>query len=146
MGVKLSGSRFTVMKGPVARTDRAFSELSCWMCRPSSTATPSATCLTRSTVSRSGTGQLPKFEGDLFAAKKGGQEGEEQPDHTALYLIYQRGATYGLCAMKRGGSRLAHQADCTHTLLLLEEERRARHAWPDSPARVQQGGDGELPP
>jgi seryl-tRNA synthetase len=34
-----------------------------------------------------GTGQLPKFEGDLFAAKKGGQEGEEQPDNTALYLI-----------------------------------------------------------
>jgi seryl-tRNA synthetase len=34
-----------------------------------------------------GTGQLPKFEEDLFAAKKGGQDGEAQPDHTALYLI-----------------------------------------------------------
>ncbi|HEX5783364.1 MAG TPA: serine--tRNA ligase, partial [Burkholderiaceae bacterium] len=34
-----------------------------------------------------GTGQLPKFEGDLFAAKKGGQEGEEVPDTQALYLI-----------------------------------------------------------
>ncbi len=34
-----------------------------------------------------GTGQLPKFEGDLFAAKKGGQDAEVQPDHTALYLI-----------------------------------------------------------
>ena len=34
-----------------------------------------------------GTGQLPKFEGDLFAAKKGGQDGEAVPDHTALYLI-----------------------------------------------------------
>ena len=34
-----------------------------------------------------GTGQLPKFEGDLFAAKKGGQEGEEVPDNAALYLI-----------------------------------------------------------
>jgi seryl-tRNA synthetase len=34
-----------------------------------------------------GTGQLPKFEGDLFAARKGGQEGEAQPDSTALYLI-----------------------------------------------------------
>jgi seryl-tRNA synthetase len=30
-----------------------------------------------------GTGQLPKFEEDLFAAKKGGQEGESE----ALYLI-----------------------------------------------------------
>jgi len=35
----------------------------------------------------SGTGQLPKFEGDLFAAKKGGQDGEPAPDHSALYLI-----------------------------------------------------------
>jgi seryl-tRNA synthetase len=30
-----------------------------------------------------GTGQLPKFEADLFAVKKGGQEGEEE----SLYLI-----------------------------------------------------------
>jgi seryl-tRNA synthetase len=30
-----------------------------------------------------GTGQLPKFEADLFAVKKGGQEGESEP----LYLI-----------------------------------------------------------
>jgi seryl-tRNA synthetase len=32
-----------------------------------------------------GTGQLPKFEEDLFAAKKGGQEGEAE--NAALYLI-----------------------------------------------------------
>ena len=30
---------------------------------------------------------LPKFEGDLFAAKKGGQDGEPVPDNAALYLI-----------------------------------------------------------
>ena len=34
-----------------------------------------------------GTGQLPKFKADLFAVKKGGQEGEEAQDDTALYLI-----------------------------------------------------------
>lgn len=35
-----------------------------------------------------GTGQLPKFEEDLFAAKKGGQDGEPVPDHAVLlYLI-----------------------------------------------------------
>jgi seryl-tRNA synthetase len=33
-----------------------------------------------------GTGQLPKFEGDLFAAKKGGQDGEAS-ETAALYLI-----------------------------------------------------------
>ena len=30
---------------------------------------------------------MPKFEEDLFAAKKGGQDGEPVPDHAALYLI-----------------------------------------------------------
>jgi seryl-tRNA synthetase len=30
---------------------------------------------------------LPKFEADLFAVKKGGQEGEAVPDTQALYLI-----------------------------------------------------------
>jgi seryl-tRNA synthetase len=34
-----------------------------------------------------GTGQLPKFEEDLFAAKKGGQEGEAASETAALYLI-----------------------------------------------------------
>jgi seryl-tRNA synthetase len=34
-----------------------------------------------------GTGQLPKFEEDLFAAKKGGQEGEAASESAALYLI-----------------------------------------------------------
>ena len=34
-----------------------------------------------------GTGQLPKFEADLFAVRKGGQEGEDGVDNTALYLI-----------------------------------------------------------
>ena len=34
-----------------------------------------------------GTGQLPKFEADLFAVKKGGQEGVEAQDDAALYLI-----------------------------------------------------------
>src|SRR5215203_4160037 len=34
-----------------------------------------------------GTGQLPKFEGDLFAVRKGGQEGLGAEDQQALYLI-----------------------------------------------------------
>jgi seryl-tRNA synthetase len=34
-----------------------------------------------------GTGQLPKFEEDLFAALKGGQEGHHEAESTALYLI-----------------------------------------------------------
>lgn len=87
MGVKLTGSRFTVMKGQIARLHRA---LSAFMLDVQTTEHGYTECYVPYIVngdSLRGTGQLPKFEGDLFAAKKGGQEGEAQPDHTALYLI-----------------------------------------------------------
>jgi seryl-tRNA synthetase len=87
MGVKLTGSRFTVMKGPIARMHRALSQ---FMLDVQTTEHGYTECYTPYIVngdSLRGTGQLPKFEGDLFAAKKGGQDGEAQPDNTALYLI-----------------------------------------------------------
>jgi seryl-tRNA synthetase len=87
MGVKLTGSRFTVMKGPIARMHRALAQ---FMLDVQTQEHGYTECYTPYIVngdSLRGTGQLPKFEGDLFAAKKGGQEGEEQPDNTALYLI-----------------------------------------------------------
>ena len=83
MGVKLSGSRFTVMKGPVARLHRALSQ---FMLDVQTQEHGYTECYVPYAVngdSLRGTGQLPKFEGDLFAAKKGGQDGEAQPDHTA---------------------------------------------------------------
>jgi seryl-tRNA synthetase len=87
MGVKLTGARFTVMKGPVARLHRALAQ---FMLDVQTQEHGYTECYTPYIVNGDtlrGTGQLPKFEGDLFAAKKGGQEGEEQPDNTALYLI-----------------------------------------------------------
>jgi seryl-tRNA synthetase len=87
MGVKLSGSRFTVMKGPIARLHRALSQ---FMIDLQTTQHGYTECYVPYVVNADtlrGTGQLPKFEGDLFAAKKGGQEGEPAPDHSALYLI-----------------------------------------------------------
>ncbi len=87
LGVKLTGSRFTVMKGPVARLHRALSQ---FMLDVQTQEHGYTECYTPYIVNGEtlrGTGQLPKFEGDLFAAKKGGQEGEAQPDNTALYLI-----------------------------------------------------------
>jgi seryl-tRNA synthetase len=87
MGVKLTGSRFTVMKGPVARLHRALAQ---FMLEVQTQEHGYTECYTPYIVNGEtlrGTGQLPKFEGDLFAAKKGGQDGEAQPDHTALYLI-----------------------------------------------------------
>jgi seryl-tRNA synthetase len=87
MGVKLTGARFTVMKGPVARMHRALAQ---FMLDVQTEEHGYTECYTPYIVNGEtlrGTGQLPKFEGDLFAAKKGGQEGEAQPDNTALYLI-----------------------------------------------------------
>ena len=103
MGVKLTGSRFTVMKGPVARLHRALSQ---FMLDVQTLEHGYTECYVPYIVnadSLQGTGQLPKFEGDLFAAKKGGQEagqsagevgghageggGEPVADKAALYLI-----------------------------------------------------------
>jgi len=87
MGVKLTGSRFTVMKGPVSRLHRVLAQ---FMLDVQTQEHGYTECYTPYIVNGDtlrGTGQLPKFEGDLFAAKKGGQEGEVQPDNTALYLI-----------------------------------------------------------
>jgi seryl-tRNA synthetase len=87
MGVKLTGARFTVMKGKVARLHRALAQ---FMLDVQTQEHGYTECYTPYIVNGDtlrGTGQLPKFEGDLFAAKKGGQDGEEQPDNTALYLI-----------------------------------------------------------
>jgi seryl-tRNA synthetase len=87
MGVKLTGARFTVMKGQIARLHRALAQ---FMVDVQTQEHGYTECYTPYIVNGDtlrGTGQLPKFEGDLFAAKKGGQDGEVQPDNTALYLI-----------------------------------------------------------
>ncbi|MBP9148796.1 MAG: serine--tRNA ligase [Rhodoferax sp.] len=87
MGVKLTGARFTVMKGPVARLHRALAQFMLDVQTQEHGYTECYTPYIVNAATLRGTGQLPKFEGDLFAAKKGGQEGEEQPDLSALYLI-----------------------------------------------------------
>ncbi|WCM87377.1 serine--tRNA ligase [Acidovorax sp. NCPPB 3576] len=87
MGVKLSGSRFTVMKGPIARLHRALSQFMLDVQTQEHGYTECYVPYAVNADSLRGTGQLPKFEGDLFAAKKGGQDGEPVPDHAALYLI-----------------------------------------------------------
>jgi seryl-tRNA synthetase len=82
-GVKLSGSRFTVMRGQVARLHRALAQFMLDVQTQQHGYTECYTPYIVNAASMEGTGQLPKFEADLFAVKKGGQEGEEG----ALYLI-----------------------------------------------------------
>ncbi|MCX8520101.1 MAG: serine--tRNA ligase [Rhodoferax sp.] len=87
LGIKLTGSRFSVMKGAIARLHRALAQ---FMLDVQTTEHGYTECYTPYIVNAEtlrGTGQLPKFEGDLFAAKKGGQDGQEQGEDTALYLI-----------------------------------------------------------
>ncbi|MDH5709420.1 MAG: serine--tRNA ligase, partial [Hylemonella sp.] len=84
-GTKLTGSRFTVMKGGIARLHRALAQ---FMLDVQTGEHGYTECYTPYIVNADtlrGTGQLPKFEEDLFAAKKGGQEGAAED--VALYLI-----------------------------------------------------------
>ena len=89
-GAKLSGARFTVLKGPIARLHRALAQ---FMLDVQTTEHGYIECYTPYIVNAEtlqGTGQLPKFEQDLFAARKGGQDGDEPQDGQGsgpLYLI-----------------------------------------------------------
>ena len=80
--VKLTGSRFAVMKGSMARLHRALAHFMLDV-QAEHGYTECYTPYIVNGDSLCGTGQLPKFEADLFAVKKGGQEGEEE----SLYLI-----------------------------------------------------------
>ena len=86
-GAKIAGSRFAVMRGPLARLHRALAQFMLDVQTQEHGYTECYVPYIVNADSLYGTGQLPKFEGDLFAAKKGGKEGEEVPDNAALYLI-----------------------------------------------------------
>ncbi|MEG1456212.1 MAG: serine--tRNA ligase, partial [Comamonas sp.] len=84
---KLSGARFALLRGPIARLHRALAQFMIDLQTEEHGYTECYVPYAVNADSLKGTGQLPKFEGDLFAAKKGGQDGEPVPDHAALYLI-----------------------------------------------------------
>ena len=87
IGIKLSGSRFTFMRGPIARLHRALAQFMLDVQTQEHGYTECYTPYVVNAETLRGTGQLPKFEADLFAAKKGGQESEASTDTQALYLI-----------------------------------------------------------
>jgi seryl-tRNA synthetase len=83
VATKLTGSRFSVMKGGIARLHRALAQ---FMLNTHTEQHGYTECYTPYMVnadSLRGTGQLPKFEADLFSVKKGGVEGEGE----TFYLI-----------------------------------------------------------
>lgn len=86
-GTKLAGARFCVLRGHIARLHRALGAFMLDVQTLEHGYTECAVPLIVNADTLRGTGQLPKFEADLFAAKKGGQEGEASADNAALYLI-----------------------------------------------------------
>jgi seryl-tRNA synthetase len=83
-GVKLSGTRFTVMKGPLARMHRALAQ---FMLDTHVNEHGFTECYVPYIVnaeSMAGTGQLPKFEDDLFKVPMQAEEGGEVKNR---YLI-----------------------------------------------------------
>jgi seryl-tRNA synthetase len=81
-GAKLSGARFTFMRGQAARLHRALAQ---FMLDMHTTRHGYTECYTPYIVNREvleGTGQLPKFKEDMFWVLRGGDE--EQPEQ---YLI-----------------------------------------------------------
>jgi seryl-tRNA synthetase len=83
VAAKLTGSRFAVMKGGIARLHRALAQFMLDTHTAEHAYTECYTPYIANSDTLRGTGQLPKFEADLFAVKKGGQEGEGE----SLYLI-----------------------------------------------------------
>lgn len=86
-GIRLTGARFTVMRGQIARLHRALAQ---FMLDTQTMEHGYTECYTPYIVNAEsllGTGQLPKFEADLFAVKKGGQDADASAEQVPLYLI-----------------------------------------------------------
>ena len=74
MGVKLTGSRFTVMKGPIARLHRALGQFMLDVQTQEHGYTECYTPYIVNAESLLGTGNLPKFKEDLFRVPRSGME------------------------------------------------------------------------
>jgi len=86
MAAKLSGARFSFMRGPIARLHRALAQ---FMLDLQTNTHGYTECYTPYIVNAStlyGTGQLPKFKDDMFAVSKGG--GDDDPK------VDEQGKTY----------------------------------------------------
>src|SRR6478735_8309680 len=80
---RMSGARFTFLRGDLARLHRALAQL---MLDTHTQEHGYTECYTPYIVNAAtlvGTTQLPKFEADMFSVRKGGQDGDADP----LYLI-----------------------------------------------------------
>ena len=80
---KLSGARFSLMKGPIARLHRALTQFMLDLQTQEHGYLECYVPYIVNAASLFGTGNLPKFGDQLFSVKKGGEESDDE----ALYLI-----------------------------------------------------------
>lgn len=88
--VKLSGSRFTLMRGPIAKLHRALAQFMLDVQTEQHGYTECYTPYIVNTATLIGTGQLPKFKDDMFWVTKGGESLDEHGNaipREDLYLI-----------------------------------------------------------
>ncbi|HYG42275.1 MAG TPA: serine--tRNA ligase [Bordetella sp.] len=86
MAAKLSGARFSFMRGPIARLHRALAQ---FMLDLQTGQHGYTECYTPYIVNSStlyGTGQLPKFKDDMFFVTKGGEDDEPKVDERGNVL------------------------------------------------------------
>lgn len=83
---KLSGARFTFMRGGIARLHRALAQFMLDVHTREHGYTECYTPYLVNAATLTGTGQLPKFAGDLFHVTKGEYGEDEEPGHK-YYLI-----------------------------------------------------------
>ena len=135
---KLSGARFSFLRGDLARLHRALAQ---FMLDTHTREHGYTECYTPYIVNADaliGTTQLPKFEADMFAVQKGGAEGQGE----RLYLISTAEITLTNSVRDEilAADALADQADRAYAVLSLGGgELRQGHARHDPPAPVRQG-------
>lgn len=83
---KLSGARFSFMRGPVARLHRALAQFMLDLQTAEHGYTECYTPYIVNAPTLVGTGQLPKFKDDMFAVTRGG-EADEDAEAQEAYLI-----------------------------------------------------------
>jgi seryl-tRNA synthetase len=87
VGAKLSGARFTFLRGGLAQLHRALAQLMLDMQTREHGYTECYTPYIVNAETLIGTTQLPKFEAEMFAVRKGGVEANDPAADERLYLI-----------------------------------------------------------
>ena len=87
VGAKLSGARFTFLRGELAHLHRAIAQLMLDIQTREHGYTECYTPYIVNAETLIGTTQLPKFEADMFAVKKGGMAADDPAATESLYLI-----------------------------------------------------------